>query len=934
MGVVYQAHDTKLDRTVALKFLPPELSRDKDARERLKREAQAASRLQHNNICAIHEINETPDGRFFICMAYYEGESLKQRIERGPMRADEAVRLILQIAQGLAHAHRSGIVHRDIKPANVVVTRDGVVKILDFGLARAVDQTRITRTGNTVGTVAYMSPEQVRGDAVDARSDIFSLGVMFQEMLTGTNPFRANAPVAVSYKILHEEPKPIDEFPQLGPIIRKMLAKDVSRRYADAEHVIEDLGGSVETLRATRRTLPRRRVVVATSTAILLAAAAIAFFSVQRGSTEPNVIAVVGFENLTDASDPDRLSRMLVGLITTDLTETGGIPVIATSSVMSAVKKAGGDIDGAFNGSIAPQVGELTRARTIITGQVMQQGNRITLVAELVDVGTGRAVGSIKEETDDINGIFDLAGAVADRVRRELGVEADNTRNRSFDLAQSLTASPDAYERFVLGETALHQRRFADAAAGFEAASALDSTFALAWYRQYVAYDWNGQVVEARRALQHALRHMRRLPSDWQVLIQATDDLQARPAAAYRALDPLVESGRTIPEVYNQMGELCFHGSEFIDMAKAASCFQTALDLDPFFKIVCYHLLNAHVANGDTAAADALIARIAKDDSSDPIVDGRLHYLTYRRQYRNASDELQRQWNAGRATHPYAESEALIDARMEDEALSRAANQMQRFEGRPRGGVAWGYISVLVAQGRLQDALEEGYRTVAEGDPMVRMRALNACDIAILLSWIGDTTRQIEELRKGVVADYYAPEPRAYLIHALSRSGRNSEAHAELDSLRAMQKRVPSPGTRCYVHVLQALLSGGNDALARTELAAVDARPLWERDLSFETLVRGDMLEAEGNYGAAAELYRRMLTGPRVGTHGLWAGNGTRLARSVLEIPLTFKLAALEEQLGNAQEAKRLYGEFLSRWGDAVPQIEMVKSAKERQRAL
>ncbi len=207
MGVVYRAEDTKLRRPVALKFLPPELTRDKEAKTRFIHEAQAASALQHNNICTIHEIDETPDKRLFIAMDCYDGETLKERIAKGPLPVAEVVDIASQIAAGLSKAHGAGMVHRDIKPANVMVTRDGVVKILDFGLAKLAGQTKLTRTGSTLGTVAYMSPEQAKGAEVDSRSDIFSLGAVLYEMLAGEVPFPGEHEAAVLYGIVNSDPE-------------------------------------------------------------------------------------------------------------------------------------------------------------------------------------------------------------------------------------------------------------------------------------------------------------------------------------------------------------------------------------------------------------------------------------------------------------------------------------------------------------------------------------------------------------------------------------------------------------------------------------------------------------------------------------------------------------------------------------------------------
>ncbi len=209
MGVVYKAEDTKLKRTVALKFLPQDLSRDDESKERFIHEAQAASALDHNNICTIYEIDETDDGQMFIAMACYDGETLKKKIERGPFKLEDAIDISLQISEGLSKAHEKEIVHRDLKPANVMLTKDGVVKILDFGLAKLRGQTKLTKVGTTLGTAPYMSPEQARGEEVDNRTDVFSLGVLLYEMLTGQLPFKGDYHEAIIYSILNEDQEPL-----------------------------------------------------------------------------------------------------------------------------------------------------------------------------------------------------------------------------------------------------------------------------------------------------------------------------------------------------------------------------------------------------------------------------------------------------------------------------------------------------------------------------------------------------------------------------------------------------------------------------------------------------------------------------------------------------------------------------------------------------
>ena len=246
MGVVYKAQDTRLDRSVALKFLPPELTRDPEAKERFIHEAQAASALQHNNICTVHDIDETPDGQLFIVMDIYEGESLKETIARGPLKTPEATDLAIQIALGLAEAHQHGIIHRDVKPANIIITRSGVAKLVDFGLAKLSGATKLTKPGSTLGTLAYMSPEQLQGADVDARADIFSLGVILYEMLTGKPPFRGEHEAALMYSIANEEPEPLlkhlpDASSELVHIVNRALEKSPADRYKTMDDLLIDL---------------------------------------------------------------------------------------------------------------------------------------------------------------------------------------------------------------------------------------------------------------------------------------------------------------------------------------------------------------------------------------------------------------------------------------------------------------------------------------------------------------------------------------------------------------------------------------------------------------------------------------------------------------------------------------------------------------------
>jgi serine/threonine protein kinase/cephalosporin-C deacetylase-like acetyl esterase len=292
MGVVYKAEDTKLKRTVALKFLPPELTHISEVKERFMREAQAAAALDHPNICTVHEVDEAEE-KTFISMAYVEGQSLKKKIESGPLELDEALGIAEQVAEGLQEAHNKGVVHRDIKSANIMVTDRGQAKIMDFGLAKVKGSTILTREGTTLGTVAYMSPEQARGEEVDRRTDIWSLGVVLYEMLSGELPFKGDREASILYSVVHEEPRPLktikpDIPTELQQIINRALKKKPESRYSSAAEMINDLKKCQDVLRAEElgafnlRTILRRirrpRVAIPAVCAVLITALASVWF--------------------------------------------------------------------------------------------------------------------------------------------------------------------------------------------------------------------------------------------------------------------------------------------------------------------------------------------------------------------------------------------------------------------------------------------------------------------------------------------------------------------------------------------------------------------------------------------------------------------------------------------------------------------------------
>ncbi len=364
MGTVYCAHDTRLDREVALKFLPAHLSVLPEARERLLVEARAAAALEHPNVCTVHEIGETEDGQLFIVMSLCKGETLKARLDReGPLPVAEAERITAQIASALAAVHRRGIVHRDVKPGNVMLGADGTAKLLDFGLAHPVDASP-ARPGSMAGTIAYMSPEQVKGDPADPRADLWSLGVLLYETLVGARPFRGGSGQALLQAILHEEPEPVvmgrHETPQaLLTIVERLLRKDPAKRYGTADELLADLTADPPPVgpprpptgaRPVRRwiTLPRIRTVTTCRGAVLWGALLmLPSRALAQDAVEPSVwqfaIRNVNWEEVDRLQEQIRDYRTAGAIGSFEVrirTDEMGLDAMVTAEIVNAVKLA------------------------------------------------------------------------------------------------------------------------------------------------------------------------------------------------------------------------------------------------------------------------------------------------------------------------------------------------------------------------------------------------------------------------------------------------------------------------------------------------------------------------------------------------------------------------------------------------------------------
>jgi serine/threonine protein kinase/tetratricopeptide (TPR) repeat protein len=459
MGVVYKAEDTRLKRTVALKFLPQQLTSDSEVKTRFTQEAKAASALDHPNICTIHEIDETDEGELFMAMACYEGETLKERIARGPLPLEEAIDIAQQIGQGLSKAHAKEIVHRDIKPANIFVTDDGLVKILDFGLAKLVGQTRLTRKGTTMGTVAYMSPEQARGEEVDHRSDLWSLGVVLYEMVTGKLPFRGEHEQATIYSILNDEPKPLTDFcenipKELAHVVEIAMAKSPNDRYPSVGDLLAALRSCQAHLKAEKtanvedrgREMQRKKTLRYSSVAALVILLVVVglFLAPERGEGIGS-IAVLPLENLSGDPEQEYFADGMTDELISNIAKVSALRVISRTSVMRYK-----DTDKSL-----PEIARELNVDAIVEGSVLRSGNRIRISAQLIHAAKDEHLWAESYERDlrDILSLQrELARVIATRIDIELTPQEESA------LASTRSIDPEAHEAYLKGRYQWNKR--------------------------------------------------------------------------------------------------------------------------------------------------------------------------------------------------------------------------------------------------------------------------------------------------------------------------------------------------------------------------------------------------------------------------------------------------------------------------------------------
>ena len=617
MGVVYKAQDTRLDRLVAIKFLPQHLTSDSVEKERFIHEAKAASALNHTNITTIYEIDEF-EGQMFIVMEYCEGKTLKKTIEKETLSIKKVLDIGIQICEGLTAAHKKEIVHRDIKLDNIMITKEGQVKIMDFGLAKLKGATKLTKSRSTLGTAAYMSPEQASGEEVDSRSDIFSFGVVLYELLAGKLPFQGDHQAAIVYSIVNEEPQPVARFnnkvsQDLERIVSKALEKEKEERYQHIDDLLADLRRERKSLEYVKTTqipsevippkpkkkalpfiIPASIVFVLILLLLILKPFKFQIAPEEKAIAEENSLAIMYFNNVSDPEDKNKIAYMISSLLITDLSESQYMRVVSRQRLYDILKLLGKEDLKVIDKTVASEVAKKAGVKWILTGDILQTEPNIVLTSDISEATTGEILATQKISGEAGEDLFSVVDKLSIQIKDDLSLPEQAKKELDRPVADVTTHSPEAYRVYLEGLDYYYKLYNVEAEKSFRKALEIDSTFAMAYYR--LAY-LSRIDAEKKQLIAKAVDYSDEVSEKERHYIRSLEAALSRSyAQAIVEAEKIVEGYPEEKEAFYWLGEIYYILRQF---EETIHYYTQAIEIDPLYKVVYNDLSYVYHKIGD-----------------------------------------------------------------------------------------------------------------------------------------------------------------------------------------------------------------------------------------------------------------------------------------------------------------------------------------------
>jgi serine/threonine protein kinase/Flp pilus assembly protein TadD len=950
MGVVYKAQDTKLDRVVAIKFLPQHLTTDSVEKERFIHEAKAASALTHANITTIHEIDEF-GGQMFIVMEYCEGKTLKQIIEKETPSIKRILDLGIQICEGLTAAHKKEIVHRDIKSDNIMVTPEGQVKIMDFGLAKLKGATKLTKARSTLGTAAYMSPEQAQGEEVDSRSDIFSFGVVLYELLTGRLPFEGEHQAAIVYSIVNEEPQPVGRFnnkvsPDLERIVSKALAKEKEERYQHIDDVLADLRREKKSLEYVKSTQippeaqppkPKKKLLpflVPASIVFLLVLLFLILkpFQVEivpekQAVAEQNRFAIMYFDNLADPEDERKLGEITTNLLITDLSESQYLDVVSSQRLYDILKLLGREGEKKIDRNVATEVARKAGSRWMLSGSILQVEPQMIITSQLVDVESGSAIASqrITGEADD--DIFALVDKLTVEIKNDLSLPAEAQAEPDRPVAYVTTHSPEAYRHYLEGEDYFFKLYWTEAAESWKRALEFDSTFAMAYY----GLSWVDVPSKRKNMIAKAAQYSDKVSQKEKHYISAREaQLSGNYALAIEELQKIVERYPQEKEAFLEQGAI--YSNQLGEPEKAIPLFTKAIEIDPLYKLAYNMLAYAYDDIGDFEKSIWAINKyisLAPDEANPYDSRGEIYAFNGKLEqaiesFREA-EKRKRGFSLNDLGRMYLFNREYTRAESCYKALASSSDKSVRSQGRT-------YLALIpLYQGKLDEALKVLNDGIA-ADRMEQAERQQNVNKHFLKARIYQEKKNLEmalkeaeictEIHKKAYPEA-AVNVRDFYAYILAKSGKIAEAE---EVVRALKKDIEEKNP-ALMYSYWLALGTIEQAKGNTNTAVTYKEKAAEETPSPPFYVRFFLARAYLESGRLGEAVAKL-------EKALSRYDENRAYFPIWAVKAHYLLALAYEKSGWSKKAIEKYEEFLEIWKHADPGIAEVEDARTRLKRL